>query len=170
MLSPATTLTLLGRLRVREGGIGDLDDGAGTTYFGQTLGWLAQYNLPIPKTADEAANNYRLWLLLSGLDHLPDDLRLADAVVDYAINSGVSPAVRSLQRLLGFAPRDQDGVLGPQTRAALDALPVVDRFWALGVYADRLRTLGGWLKREPARATRLLPGVLNRLATLIESV
>lgn len=74
------------------------------------------------------------------------------AVFDFAVNSGVSRAARFLQKVAGVA---QDGVIGPATLGAVEALPpatVIDR-----LCDDRmafLRSLGtfstfgtGWTRR-----------------------
>ena len=73
-------------------------------------------------------------------------------LLDYAVNSGVRRATKSLQKAVGVRP---DGVLGPKTRAA--ALSTHDGDLVLLVLADRLefmsslsvwKTFGrGWAKR-----------------------
>lgn len=42
---------------------------------------------------------------------------------DYAVNSGISTAIRKLQQVIGVA---DDGIFGPRSRAALAAMPVSD--------------------------------------------
>lgn len=65
----------------------------------------------------EATQIYKLryWDAIKG-DQLPPGVDLA--VLDWAVNSGVSRATKALQSLVGAAP---DGVIGPKTLAAIGA-------------------------------------------------
>jgi lysozyme family protein len=62
----------------------------------------------------------RYWDAVKGND-LPSGLDVC--VFDCAVNSGVSRAVRILQRILGVK---DDGIIGPVTIAATTAIPVDD--------------------------------------------
>lgn len=108
---------LISKLLDREGGIADVGDGKGVTRFGQTDGWLAQFNLEPPNTREEAAANYEKWLDLIGLTPIiaPGD-RLSDIMLDVAVMSGHRQAIMALQSILHVA---SDGVMGPNTLAAL---------------------------------------------------
>lgn len=134
----------------REGGIGDPHDGKGTTYFGQTLGWLREFGFEIPYTPDAAAQNYRTWLVRTGLIGVcavPD--ALADVVVDLAVNSDRRQSVRMLQRALGLTGPAVDGIWGPDTQRAVDAC---DRHeTAIQLIADRLRFLALLIRSDPDR-------------------
>ena len=77
----------------------------------------------------QAIYRRRYWQL-AGCDALPSGLDFA--VFDFAVNSGVSRAVKTLQALAGAT---QDGVYGSATLAAVRA--VVGEFSA-GVIADKL--------------------------------
>lgn len=68
-------------------------------------------------TEDDAQNIYRqrYWNAVSG-DRLPSTL--AVLVFDAAVNLGVSRAIRLLQNTVGSEP---DGLLGPETLAAISA-------------------------------------------------
>jgi lysozyme family protein len=73
-------------------------------------------------TPDKVAPLYkkRYWDAIKG-DDLPSGIDLC--VFDCAVNSGVSRAVRILQRILGVK---DDGVIGPVTISAVTAIPVDD--------------------------------------------
>lgn len=110
-----------------EGGYVDHPrDPGGATNLGITLATLRAYRgRPVSKddvkrlTRKEAEAIYRknYWQPIKG-DDLPAGLDYA--MFDYAVNSGVSRAVKELQRIVGTKP---DGVMGVQTLAALDARP-----------------------------------------------
>lgn len=88
-------------------------------------------------TPERASLVYRNWFWrdVKG-DELPAGVDLA--VFDFAVNSGPSRAIRSLQKVLRV---QQDGVLGPATLAALRTADA--REVALGVCDDRLAFLRG---------------------------
>lgn len=103
----------------REGGVKDVGDGKGITRWGQTPGWLAQYVLPVPRSADEAIGNYEAWIAVVGLgDVLASGDNLADILLDIAVMSSAPKAIKALQVALGI---QVDGVYGGQTKAALEA-------------------------------------------------
>jgi lysozyme family protein len=156
--------TVIGQVLEREGGVADVGDGKGTTRRGQTPGWLAQWRMPIPQSADDAAMNYRSWLEQTDLDALcTEDDALPDAVIDFAIHSGERVAIAALQRALRVTA---DGVIGPVT---MTALVTCDRpHVAAQVVADRLRYLGGLLA-DPRRAI-WAKGWLVRVAAQVESL
>lgn len=54
-------------------------------------------------------------------DELPDGVDYA--VFDFAVNSGVGRATRVLQQAIGVTP---DGIIGPKTLAAVNAMPPRD--------------------------------------------
>lgn len=150
----------------REGGINDVGDGKGVTRYGQTDDWLAQYGLPVPKSADDAAVNYRTWLALTGLEAVceqPDSF--TDAMVDWAVHSGAAVPVRTLQRTLGVTA---DGVIGPQTRAALQHANR-ERL-ARRMLAERAKFLGRLITDAPDKHARYAAGWMARLAVQIEAL
>ena len=134
------------RIIDREGGVKDVNDGKGLTRWGQTPGWLTEFNLPIPTNATDAALNYVEWMRVTGLDRLigAEADSLADAVIDLAVHSGHVTAIKSLQRAIGAAP---DGVIGPKTLALI----VDRRVVAADVIAWRLEQQGNLIARDPAR-------------------
>lgn len=142
----------------------NVGDGAGETRWGQTPAWLATFGFSSPNSAADAAQNYRTWLVRTGLIHLcdyPDDL--ADSTIDFAVNSGHRTAIRELQRALGAKP---DGVLGPETQAAIESCdrPRIAR----RMLGGRLRFLGRLITDQPERQSRWAAGWMNRLANQIE--
>jgi lysozyme family protein len=122
----------------------------------------------VPADQDQARQNYATWLTKTRLDRLPDDLRFADAVIDYAVNSGESPAIKALQRAVGLPAAQQDGVIGPVTIAQWTGVTVPPQ-WRDKVFAARLRTIGGWVHSDPAHAVPLVHGVMDRIASALET-
>ncbi len=132
----------------REGGVADVGDGKGVTRWGQTLGWLQQFNLSTPTNAQEAIANYRKWLDLAGLTPIvePGDA-LADILLDFAVMAGHRQAIKTLQAALGVV---QDGTIGPQTRAV--ALTCNRLHTAALVIAGAMEYKGAVITSNPARA------------------
>lgn len=153
-------LQALRTVLAHEGGIADVGDGKGTTYFGQTPEWLRQWQLPTPDTPEAALTNYATWLQRSKLDRLTlQDDRLSTHFVDFAVHSGDSAAIRGLQVAVQVPA---DGILGPVTLSAIDRQ---DRdHLARRLFAYRLRLCGKLLARPENR--RFASGWLNRLAAL----
>lgn len=118
-----------------EGGYVDHPrDPGGATNLGITINTLRAYRgRPVTKddvknlTRKEAEAIYRknYWQPIKG-DDLPAGLDYA--MFDYAVNSGVSRAVKELQRIVGVK---QDGVMGVQTLAAVNARGAQDLINAL---------------------------------------
>ncbi|WP_051332814.1 glycoside hydrolase family 108 protein [Cucumibacter marinus] len=114
---------------VSEGGYVDHpDDPGGATNMGITRKTLARWRQispwwALPKSAvrdlegSEAARIYRsrYWSAASA-DRMPAGIGFA--LFDFAVNSGVGRAARSLQTILGVK---RDGIVGPLTLAALHA-------------------------------------------------
>lgn len=151
-----------------EGGYVDNPaDPGGATNMGITIGTLAGWaghsetaqdvkNL----TKDTATEIYRkqYWDKIDG-DSLPSGVDYA--MLDFAVNSGPSHAIKMLQQILGIL---QDGFLGPATFAALSARPpqdIIDRLcdersaWLRGLAAAA--TFGkGWQARVERVRSRAL--------------
>ncbi len=85
-------------------------------------------------TRDQAVELYRhrYWNLCQ-CDSLPAPYRLP--LLDAAVQHGPTQAIRLLQDALGVT---RDGVIGPKTRAALDALPWGDVLVRFLAYRQRL--------------------------------
>jgi lysozyme family protein len=113
--------------------------------------WRKSQNLPIQSVraiADsEVAAIYKnlYWDRVSG-DNLPDGVDFA--VFDYAVNSGVSRAAKTLQAVVGVT---QDGVIGPATIQATKtyvAMSVTNRRLAFMQSLSIWSTFGkGWSAR-----------------------
>jgi lysozyme family protein len=151
-------------LLTREGGYVDHPyDQGGATNRGITqtvfTGWLAQqgksWRSVQTLTEDEAARIYfaQYWVPAKCAD-LPPGIR--NIHFDSAVNHGVGRAIRLLQEAAGVDP---DGVIGPQTMAALATIaPELLKFRYVGmryrfygriIARDRsqLAFITGWLRR-----------------------
>jgi lysozyme family protein len=156
--------TLIDEVIAREGGFVDHpQDRGGATHFGITKGTLSRWRGRVVTTADvrhldvgEARDIYRaMYVAQPGFTDLPEPLRLQ--LVDFGVHSGPAQAVRALQRVLGLPV---DGVLGPQTRAALaqaDMATVTRRVWQ-----ERVRFLVHLVAMRPTTSTPFIDGWLNR--------
>ena len=146
-----------------EGGyVNHPNDPGGPTNMGITQRTLAEWrgtsvsenevrNLDREEALEIYKANY--WDPIQG-SKLPNGLNYA--VLDYAINSGVSRAVKDLQRTLGFDDPDVDGIVGVQTLNAIWSYPNQEalihayfiRRWD---FMKRLRTFAtfgaGWKRR-----------------------
>ena len=100
---PTARDEIIRRILDREGGVADVGDGKGVTRWGQTPGWLSDFDLPTPTNEAEAAENYATWLRVTGLERLlqPRADALADTVIDLAVHSGHVTAIKSLQKAVG---------------------------------------------------------------------
>ena len=106
-------------LKYEGGKVDDPRDPGGRTAFGVTQNtynaWRKKQNLPIVDvftiSQNEVAAIYRqeYWDRIRG-DDLPAGVDFA--VFDFAVNSGVSKAAKTLQSVVGVT---QDGVIGPAT-------------------------------------------------------
>lgn len=165
----------------QEGGYSDHPaDPGGATMMGITQEVLAEWRGHPVSKADvralsrmEVAEIYRkrYWDAVAG-DQLPAGLDLA--VFDFAVNSGASRAVRSLQRVLGV---EADGRIGPETLQAIAACnpaEMITRLSALRLaFLEALSTFPvfgrGWTRRvreveaEARKLAAVLPAAPTRL-------
>lgn len=149
-----------------EGGIATLPGESFETRFGQTPAWLETFGLRPPKNAHEAVNNYRTWLVRTGLIGVceyPDAFALS--VIDWAVHAGHMPAIKALQTRLGIQP---DGIFGPETQAAVDKAERT--VMARRMVAARLRSLGKLIASKPERYGVYASGWSNRIADQIEKL
>jgi len=155
------------RILRREGGVADVGDGKGVTRYGQTVEWLREFGLSTPRDADDAAENYTIWMARTRLDRLiaPHGAdALADAVIDLAVHSGHTIAILALQRVVGTAT---DGVIGPATIAAAN----VDRTRAAaGVVAWRMEQHARLIAGNPARYAKFAVGWARRCAEHVRAI
>lgn len=166
------------RLLSIEGGWANVvGDAGGVTKYGITIPELSAF-LDRPATAgdieglteDMAQSFYKeiFWDRIH-LD-LVQDQPSAYAIFDQAVNRGPVPAVRDAQQVLQRlgAPVVADGVLGPTTAHAINALPTnlfVYNFMKQAVVSyctvvlhnpDDLKFLAGWI----SRACQLMTGLM----------
>lgn len=154
---------LIRRVLEREGGVADVGDGKGVTRWGQTPGWLKQFNLPVPTNPAEAAQNYATWLQVTRLDRLIGDTAddLADIVIDWAVHAGHVTAIRMLQAAVGVST---DGVMGPATEAAVKDRKAIAR----RVLAGRMEQVGGLISSQPDKYARYAKGWLRRIGDQVQ--
>jgi lysozyme family protein len=143
-----------------EGGyVNDSRDPGGETKFG--ISKRAYPGEDIKNlTKERAFELYRAdyWSRIRG-DELPDGIALC--LFDYAVNSGVSQAIRTLQRAVGT---EVDGRFGPATMAALKARQprslIVDYQSERLLFLSRLTTFDtygrGWTRRVISTALEAL--------------
>ncbi len=151
---------LIRRVLQREGGVAQVPGESFITRYGQTPGWLTQFNLPKPTNPTEAAENYAAWLAITRLDRVIGEVAddMADIVIDFAVHAGHVTAIRMLQAALGVTV---DGVLGRMTENAL--LTQDRKRMARHVLAGRLEQLGGLISHQPDKHARYALGWLRRL-------
>lgn len=145
-----------------EGGFAHLKgDPGGRTMYGITERDHPDLWKPGPPTLEQARDRYfRDYWVAAGCTSLPWPLSLL--VFDAAVNQGVGPAIRLLQKLVGVA---QDGIFGRTTTEAVarlnpdDALPRYLALRALRYTGTRNfdRFGEGWLWRLFHLAMRLDP-------------
>jgi lysozyme family protein len=103
-----------------EGGyVNDPNDPGGETKYGISRRAYPELDIANLTEARARAIYYKDYWLKAGADILPVPLGIL--VFDAAVNNGVGRAVRWLQEAVGVVP---DGVIGAQTRAALEAAPL----------------------------------------------
>lgn len=125
----------LKKVLVHEGGFSDHPkDPGGATNLGVTLRtWQAWLRRPVTveqlkrlTPADVAPMYKRKFWDVASCDSLPAGLDYV--VFDFAVNAGPGRAVKTLQTAVGATP---DGVIGPKTLAAINAVGVekaIERF------------------------------------------
>lgn len=90
-----------------------------------------------------------------GFDNIADK-QLREQLIDYGVNSGPAIAIKKLQEILHV---DVDGILGPQTLAALSTLHPDDANTALVV--ARVKMIGKIVTNSPSQL-KFLNGWLDR--------
>ena len=156
----------------REGGfVNDPADAGGATRFGVTIHTLSEARgrpatvrdvaeLGEPEAREILRDRY---IVRPGFDKI-ESQSVRAAVVDAAVNHGVSQATRSLQRVVGVR---EDGVLGPLTLDALTALG--ERAVLAKFAAERVRLYARIVQSKPEQVKFLL-GWMNRVADFIEDL
>lgn len=129
------------RVLGHEGGyVNNPADPGGETKWGISKRSYPQINI-VALTRDQAIDIYKrdFWQRINA-DELYDGV--AYQTLDFAINSGISTAVRALQRALNVA---DDGHWGPVTSSAAKSMPESDQI--MRIIAERIdfmRKLKSW--------------------------
>lgn len=159
---------IVDRVIAREGGVAQVVGETWITRWGQTPQWLATFKLPTPISVEEAHDNYVAWLHLTRLDRLigetPDVL--ADVVIDYAVHSGHTTAIRALQDAVNVPA---DGVIGPVTLEAVRIDSDRRRAAAL-IIAARSEHQGRLIARKPQQFAIYALGWARRQAEFIRAL
>jgi lysozyme family protein len=107
-------------------------------------------------TADEARAIYlKKYVEGPGFDKVVDR-QLQTQLIDFGVNSGPSIAIKKLQQVVGT---EQDGVLGPETLAAVNSCHADDVNTSLVIL--RVKMIGQIVVKNPAQL-RFLNGWLDR--------
>lgn len=130
-----------------------------SAYMGREMPVEALKEMPRAMAIDILHSEFCFKPKLSALH----DERVKLCAVDFAIHSGPVQAVRSLQYAADMAA-PHDGVLGPQTQAALNVHDGAQIHRKMLAY--RLRFLSDLVKRDPTQADHR--GWWNRIANLME--
>ena len=160
---------ILAKIAADEGGVKDVGDGKGVTHYGQTEEWLASYGLPIPQSPKQAMSNWSVWCAKTKLDQLVGDTydEFAHLMIDYAVHSGSSTAIKALQSFLRVPA---DGALGPVTLAALKVIGTDRRSLACKVMAHELRWQGRLITKKPVPNASYAQGWNDRNARILERI
>lgn len=133
----------IGRLLSNEGGyVNDPQDPGGETNWGISKRSYPNVDIKNLKRSDAIAIYKRDFWDVLDLDRAP--LGIGYQMLDFAVNSGPSTAIRALQRAVGVA---DDGVVGPHTKQAIAATDKHDLVMLF--LAERLIFMTG-LKNWPA--------------------
>ena len=126
-------------LKFEGGFVNDPDDLGGATNKGVTFKAYKNYRmhmgLPIPSIGDlRRLNDYEFTDILKSMYWDPckadfiDSQSVANAIVDWAWNSGTVTAVKEVQRILGVA---DDGIVGSITLSAVNSRSPLSLFGAI---------------------------------------
>lgn len=164
--------TILDEIIRHEGGyVNHPADRGGPTKFGitaQTLGAWRKLGRPATAAEVEALTEpearaiyHQQYIIRPGFDAITHPA-LLNLLVDAAVHAGPKRAVRWLQKALGITA---DGVIGPKTRAALDAADQGVLY--AKVLWQRLRHIGRLITSDPKQSA-FASGWMNRIAEFVE--
>lgn len=89
-----------------------------------------------------------------------DNQSIANAIVDWAYNSGPTNAIKAVQRIVG---QKADGIVGPLTLAAINAEDPRKLF--IAIHNARIRFVQAIVERDPTQKI-FLNGWLNRINSI----
>lgn len=154
--------TCVNRVLAREGGYAPAspNDPGGETNFGIAKRYHPSLDIKnLTRAAAVQIYFDEYWKPIRG-DELP--LAVAFHLMDFAVNSGVSPAVKALQSALGVKP---DGILGPVTMdkiwsiSGIAAAALVMRFTASRLHY--LTGLKNWLPNSAGWVNRVADNLVD---------
>lgn len=162
---------LIEAVMAREGGfVNNPADKGGATNFGVTAATLGQYRgYSVPAdTIEVKALTYaeakaillQEYVAFPGLENKSEALQ--ELLVDFAIHSGKTRAIKYLQRCLNVKV---DGIIGAETKAAVIAIQPEKIYPRL--LAARARFIGSILQKDPSQ-TVFAAGWIYRIAEFIE--
>lgn len=158
-----TTESIITDIIERERGyVDDPADSGGRTIFG-----ISENHNPdawrngTPTESDAREIYRRKYVVGPGFDRVTDRALQAQ-LVDYGVNSGPAVATQKLQKILHVT---EDGVFGPETRAALETLHPDDVNNLL--VAERVRMIGKIVSKNPSQL-KFLNGWLDRALQFLE--
>jgi lysozyme family protein len=158
--------SVISQVLADEGGVAQLPGELFVTRYGQTPDWLTQWNLMPPSNAAEAAGNYEHVFIATGIAEVIErDVATGHALATFAVHAGETAAIKALQRELHVTV---DGVIGPNTLAALDAAS--DSVVAHGVVAAYGEHLGIALASSRRDNRVYARGWTRRLGRLIRGL
>lgn len=151
------------RLERREGGFSnDPDDAGGRTYKGISETHNPDLWVDGPPSDAQVRERYeQRYVKGPGFDQVTY-APLREQLIDYGVNSGPYVAVQKLQEILQVTV---DGVLGPQTLAALREAR--DTTVCNQLVAARVRMLGKIVVKNPSQL-KFLNGWLNRALEFLQ--
>lgn len=157
-----------GILNVEGGFVNKKADRGGATKYGITIGTLSRWRKKkvtvqdvMNLTKEEAATIYKEeYIRKPGFLNFGDE-PLAEQLIDAGVNHGQAGAIKILQRALDL--RD-DGVIGPQTIAAVKALPF---FVVYAKFISRRLRYYAAICDNDSKQLEFAAGWMNRCATMI---
>ena len=166
-----TDSDIIAAIIAREGGYVDNPaDAGGPTNFGITQQVLAEFlgravsptEVRAITEAQAAAIYQSRYITQSGFDQITDPA-LRAAVVDTAVNFGVTGATKMLQSAVGVTP---DGLLGPRSVEAIAAANAPSLL--LRIVRARVMHRASYVKSDPSQL-QFLAGWLSRDLSLLGS-
>lgn len=164
--------TFIPFLHEKEGGfVHDPDDPGGATNMGVTFGTFTHYcqlkccpqptiddlrRLSEPQWQDIIRTLY--WDVCRA-DHIQSQA-VAVMIVDWAVHSGTSTAIKHVQRILGVKA---DGIVGPVTLAAINSMSPLPLFGQ--IRNDRIKFLKNLVATRP-QMEKFLKGWLRRVHSI----